>query len=171
MPGDVKEAGEYFCCVKARKPQSAAASDGSPETSTYGVSKSLFQTLGQHELRSYIAQFWGIVEPGLILAEYCFRGLKRGLHFDGDHDAAEKIVVYSWKPKHDYEWDKDQFSGRIVEHAAIQGLVFVVLTRPFSAEEDGVFGVILRWNWVRESSVLHYAPIDYKDRYEEKLWR
>jgi hypothetical protein len=53
---------------------------------------------------------------------------------------------------------------------AVVGRVFVVLVREELPNNHGIVGSIERWNWVREDPILPHAPVDWQDRYREKVW-
>lgn len=132
------------------------------------------EQLGKHASRgkgTAIAQFYMIVSPGLIRAKHIFRGLERPLFCDGDMHADESKLVYSWKPKKDYEWKGDRFSGQTEERVPPQGRVFVTIVSPNRDKSfPGIDGWIEHWNWVHESSDLSNAPVESEKRYKEKLW-
>jgi hypothetical protein len=118
-----------------------------------------------------IAQYYGIVQTGLLSAQHAFRGLNRKLLDEEDVKAEEKIVVYSWRPLADYVWRGSPADGmpvRVVPPPP--GKVFVVLARMDPPDEHGIEGSIERWNWIREDSKLPKAPVDCDARYRTRLW-
>jgi hypothetical protein len=52
----------------------------------------------------------------------------------------------------------------------LPGRVFVVLVREEPPNTENVIGSIERWNWVEEDTDLPGAPLEWSERYEEKLW-
>jgi len=122
-----------------------------------------------------LAQFYGIVQEGLIVAEHAFRGLNRPMRYEENMEADQSIVVYAWAARNDYEWLGPPYSnGEPTPKPALPGRIFVVLVREESTkeEENGkqIMGTIEKWNWVREDGELRGAPIDWKVRYAKKLW-
>ncbi len=118
-----------------------------------------------------IAQYYGIVQTGLLAAQHAFKGLNRKLLDEDDIQAEEEMVVYSWRPPADYIWSgsiSDGMPVRIVPPPS--GKVFVVLARIDPQDENGIEGSIRRWNWVREDSRLPQAPVDWLARYRTNLW-
>src|SRR4051812_38893387 len=64
--------------------------------------KSLF---GDVARRTPIAQYYGLVKPGLIIARHCFRGLNRNLLYDGNMRGDVDILAYTWRPVRDAQWE------------------------------------------------------------------
>lgn len=117
-----------------------------------------------------IAQFYSIVGPGLILAKHVFRGLKRPLLAHDNMEADAEKLVYSWKPRWDYEW-KGGPTGGSVKKTPPDDRVFVTIVSPNNDQNfPTVAGWIEHWNWVHEAGDLKDAPIDWGTRYTEKLW-
>lgn len=159
---------EYFHYVTALSPD-LDPSEG--VTVKLGVSRNQFQQLAARCQRTTIGQFWGIVEPGLILAKHCFRGLNRGVCLAEDMDVSARTYVYCWKPRWDYVWVGDPNYGRTAKRTPPDRRVFVVLvTKNRDVDEDNVFGTIAHWNWIKESAELSIAPIGHSNRYEQHCW-
>jgi hypothetical protein len=156
--------GTYVEIVEAPSPQDVT------RIIKLGVTHDTFKRNASHKLATTIAQYYGIVRDGLIVAEHAFRGLKRPLLHGDDPHADEPVYVYAWRPVHDYEWTGYRTGGKILASDPPADRVFVVLVRLTPEDQEGVSGAILRWNWVREDPELRHAPVDYKVRYEEKLW-
>jgi hypothetical protein len=161
----IQRAGLYKDTVDAPSPQDAAL------IIKFGARKEIFQEYARRGQRSAIAQYYGIVQDGLILARHAFRGLRRPLMLGGDMHADETVLVYTWRSEVDYEWAGTPQYGRpqpISPPPA--GRVFVVLVREEEPDENGVFGSIEKWNWVREDPRLRHAPVDWEQRYGTRLW-
>ena len=154
----------YFDIVDALSPQDCET------TVKLGVRHETFQRNVNLKLSTMIAQYYGIVKDGLIIAEHAFRGLKRPLLHADDMHADESVVVYAWRPTFDYEWTGYRHDGKITSLVPPPGRVFVVLVREMPIDSWGVSGTIERWNWVREDPELRHAPVDYRERYKEPLW-
>ena len=149
----------------------APAPDDFRRTIKLGVPRSTFQQYVDHNLATVIAQYYGIVQTGLIFAQHAFRGLKRKLLDEEGVEAEEHFVVYSWRPLADFIWVGTPHQGmpsRVVPPP--RDRVFVVLARIEPPDEDQIEGSVERWNWVREDFELPKAPVDWTVRYGEKLW-
>ena len=160
----LQKAGPYKDIVDAPAP------DDPKRTVKLGVRVDTFQQYAKRGLRSPVAQYYGIVENGFIRARHLFRGLKRPLMHEEDMHADETVLVYTWCSQRDYEWKRDPNFGEVVERTPPAGKTFVVLVRQQEADEYAVSGSIEKWNWVEEDPGLPHAPIDWEQRYMEKLW-
>lgn len=132
------------------------------------------QAYGARGEATSIAQFYGLVLPGLILARHVFVGLRRPLLTDGDKDADKAMLVYTRKPAYDYVWVGGPHDGHIEQMAVPAGKVFVVIARPNHTKHTETYpdidGWINAWCWVDEDAMLGEAPTDWVDRYDDKLW-
>jgi hypothetical protein len=171
----IQPVGSYRDIVEARDPGNHAL------VVKLGLRKESFEQFSHHYLFTAVAQYYGIVQDGVLAAIHAFRGLKRPLMHGDDKEADKTVIVYSWRPEHDFIWIGSRFgdgSGR--EHYPVQrtsppNRVLVVLVREEKQPNHypgvgNVFGSIERWNWVKEDPVLPHAPVGWTDRYEEKLW-
>jgi hypothetical protein len=75
----------------------------------------------------------------------------------------------------DAVWSGGKIGGNPTVRPASPNRVFVVLVReekqPNRYDDIGnIFGSIERWNWIKEDPLLPHAPIDWRERYGEKLW-
>jgi hypothetical protein len=162
---DFQPVGRYADCVAAPSPTDWQ------RTIRLGVRIDTFRQYAGRGLATVIAQYYGIVQSGLLSSQHVFKGLNRKLLDDEDVEAEEKVVVYSWRPLADYLWSGSLHNGmpiRIVPPPS--GKVFVALARIDPADEDGIEGSIGRWNWVREDPRLPGSPVDWNARYGIKLW-
>lgn len=140
-----------------------------------GIRSTSFQQFIKQNLHTAVAQYYGIVQDGLLNARHAFRGLKRPLMLEGDMQADKSVIVYSWRPEFDYVWSRGQFSGNPTPTPPPPKRVFVVLVReekqPNDYPEVGtVFGSVERWNWIAEDPDSPHAPMEWSERYTEKLW-
>ena len=120
-----------------------------------------------------IAQFYGLLELGLIQAKHVFVGLQRPLLTDGDNAADAEKLAYVRKPPFDYLWVGSKFAGNLTEVDAPAKAVFAVLVTPnvkHRTDFPSVDGWINHWTWIDEDPVLPEAPVGWVDRYEAKLW-
>ena len=162
---DFQSIGPYADCVTAPSPIDWQ------RTISLGVRSDTLQQYAGHGIGTVIAQYYGIVQTGLLAAQHAFKGLNRKLLDDDDMQAEERIVVYTWRPPADYLWSGSPFNGtpvRVVPPPP--GKVFVVLVRIDPPDKDGIEGSIERWNWVREDPRLPGAPVDSNARYGTRLW-
>jgi hypothetical protein len=119
-----------------------------------------------------MAQLFELVAPGLILTRHIFRGLQRPLYCDDDPQGDERKLIYTRRPSADYEWIGGP-QGTTVRRPAPAGHVFVVIISPNLRHREqyaNVDGWIERWNWVKEDNGLAEAPVQWVDRYRQKLW-
>ncbi|MFZ0477909.1 MAG: hypothetical protein WAL71_02080 [Terriglobales bacterium] len=119
-----------------------------------------------------MAQFYGIVQDGLIGAQHAFRGLNRPMCYEDNMEADQTILVYSWRPSADYEFLGEGPAYDLIEMRPVQGRAFVALVREEKVKQENTLteGTIEKWNWVGEDPELPGAPIDWKIRYAKKLW-
>jgi len=135
-----------------------------------GIRQERFQYFKDFGLRTAVAQYYGIVRPGLILARHVFRGLKRPLMLGGNMSADKNVLIYSWRPLWDYEWMGTPDQGYPTTKNPPLYRVFVTLVREKEPNSDGISGSIERWNWVIEDPEQPHAPIESAERYGECLW-
>ena len=155
--------GPYWDIVTALSPDQE-------ETIRFGVQYDTVKSVVREKLSTVVAQYYGIVQEGLQNASHLFRGLKRPLFHEGDSEADGSVLIYSWRPKVDYVWAGSPYNGTPRPKSQVPGRVFVVLVRKTDQAEYNVVGNIEHWNWVEEDSKLENAPVDWPDRYIEKLW-
>ncbi len=160
----IKGAGPYKDIVDAPSP------DVQQRKIKLGIRSNTFRQYAKRGLRSAIAQYYGIVQDDLTIAQHIFRGLKRPLLHDGDMRADKTVLVYTWCSRRDYEWRGDPNYGGVVERTLPAGRAFVVLVRSREADEYGVSGSIEKWNWVEEDPELPCAPVNWGQRYDTRLW-
>jgi hypothetical protein len=167
---DIQRVGPYLDIVEARDPLNAAL------VVKLGMHGDTFQQIVHNGQKTVVAQYYGIVQDGILAAVHCFEGLKRPL-LDADEkkDVGKSILVYSWRPEIDYEWSHSRFDGNPIPKTPPPKRVFVVLVRKEPqpnryAEVGTVFGSIERWNWIKEDPGLPHAPVGWLERYEDKLW-
>lgn len=161
---DFRRAGIYADIVEAPSP-------GDPETIIkLGVRNATIHQYRSHGLATAIAQYYGIVQDGMLAARHAFRGLKRPLALDDNIDADQAVVVYTWRSEFDYEWQGSPYDGKPLILTPLAGRVFVVLVREEPSSDEGVYGSVERWNWVRADSLLPHAPVQWRQRYNEELW-
>ncbi len=161
----IRPIGPYRDIVEARAPDDMAL------VINLGLREDSFKQFLHHYLQTTVAQYYGIVQDGLLDALHAFRGLKRPLMVGEDTQADQSVVVYSWRSEIDYVWTGSSSEGKPIFKNPPQGQVFVVLVREEpQPNEFGVWGSIERWNWIKEDPSLPHAPIDWHDRYTSHLW-
>jgi len=155
----------YFEMVDAPSP------DDYRETVRFGIRQEVILRLVAYQRKTAVAQFLGVVSPGLILARHAFRGLRRPLYHDGDFRADRTVVAYTWRPSSDFVWVGDPHYGHPEAKVPPARTVFVVLVREVADRTIGdVRGSIEHWNWIREAEDLPHAPTQWKERYGLRLW-
>jgi hypothetical protein len=135
----------------------------------------IFENLAGTGQATKCAQFYGLIQPGLMDAIHAFRGLKRPLMKGDNMHGDADIIAYSWRPQHDYIWSRSQFDGHPLQKQPPPGVILVVLVRLFKVPEQypglgAVEGSIEHWSWVMGDPELQFAPIDWQERYEDRLW-
>jgi hypothetical protein len=164
----IQPVGPYADVNEARDPSNSAL------VVKLGVGRDSFQQNVQNALATSIAQYYGIVQDGLLSAVHCFRGLKRPLMQDDDKDADKTFLVYSWRSEVDYVWPGSRFGGLPITKIPPPSRVFVVLVKEEAPADfpghGSIVGSIEKWNWIKEDPKLLHAPIDWEQRYEKKLW-
>jgi hypothetical protein len=160
----IQRVGHYRDVIDAPSPYD-------PEKSVkLGLTAETFSLYSGHKLATAIAEYYGIVQDGILFARHAFKGLKRPLMLDDDVHADANVVVYSWRPHLDYEWSGTPFEGTPEPKTPPPERVFVVLVREEKPNEYSVFGSVEKWNWIREDSENPHAPIDWQQRYAKLLW-
>jgi hypothetical protein len=111
--------------------------------------------------------FKEIVQPRLILAEHCFRGLRRPVYGAGN---GEDFLVYSMRVPFDVAYDYEKQEKKIVSPP--ENCVFMVIARPVKEQTgaENVYGWINSWSWVLEDKALKGAPVNPSLRFDERLW-
>jgi hypothetical protein len=161
----IQPGGPYVDILEARAPDKPVL------VVNVGLRSDSFAQVLHHNLNTAVAQYYGIVQDGLLEAIHAFKGLNRPLMHGEDMDADKNVVIYSWRPEFDYVWTGSRFDGNPVRKVPAPNRVFVVLVREERQPNDhGIFGSIEKWNWVKEDPGLPGAPLEWPDRYEQKLW-
>jgi hypothetical protein len=166
---DIQRVGPYVDIVEARDPRNAAL------VVKLGLSGGSFQQNVHSGLKTIVAQYFGIVQDGLLNAIHAFKGLKRPLMHGDNKEADKSVIIYSWRPKTDYVWVGSRFDGNPTTKVPPPGRVFVVLVREEAqpneyAQVGSIFGSIEKWNWIKEDPVLSEAPVGWQERYGVKIW-
>jgi hypothetical protein len=160
----IRGVGDYADIVEAPSPTDKY------NTVKLGVRTAIFQEYVKRKLVSAVSQYYGIVQDDLISAQHLFKGLKRSLMYNGDMHADQSVLVCTWRSLYDYKWVGSPQDGHPERMNPPRDQVFVVLVREEPANEHGVLGSIERWNWVQEDLELPHAPVDWNQRYGQKLW-
>ncbi|ODB94973.1 hypothetical protein A3194_20125 [Candidatus Thiodiazotropha endoloripes] len=123
-------------------------------------------------LSTYLAQFFEIVDTGLIDPAHVFKGLKRPMFCGDDRNADAEKHAITWDPGFDAIWIGNRFKGLTRRTAAPKDRVFVSIVSSNLKTDDfpDVDYWIEHWTWVVQSGDLPGAPIDWQTRYKEKLW-
>lgn len=146
------------------------------EDANVGTLGLLVTDLRQHASRGHstaIAQFYGLLNSGLILTQHIFRGLQRPLLTAGDNGADKNKLIYSRKPSFDYRWSGTGTTGSLEQIEAPKSAVFVVFVSPNTRHRErfpSIDGWINHWTWIDEDDVLPQAPVGWVDRFEDKVW-
>lgn len=165
----IERVGPYVHIIEARSPENHLS-----HVKVGIIQSSMTDNVG-HALSVKCAEFYGIVQEGLVDAVHAFRGLNRPLLHGDDMEADKRVVAYSWRPKFDYVWSHGRFHGNPTPRIPPNHVVFVVLVRedekPQTYPGHGlIFGSVEHWSWIAEDPTLAGAPIEYEERYAKKLW-
>jgi hypothetical protein len=165
----IEPVGPYVDIIEARSPENPVS------VVKVGARIDSFQGLVQQHLFTTVAQCYGIVQDGILDARHAFMGLNRPLMHEGDMEADRNVIAYSWRPKKDYIWTRGRFDGSPIPKNPPPNRVFVVLVRQEKEPNiypgfGAIFGSVERWNWVMEAPDLSCAPVDWQNRYKQKLW-
>lgn len=142
-----------------------------PEVKQFGILQGDLIRLNERGQISMLAQFDGIVAPGLIIARHFFRGLNRRLYDDGSMEADEDKLIHTWRPTNDFDWPYPYSKPRKLP--PVQNCTFVVIISPNKRHKENwpeIYGWINRWNWVDEDPKLPEVPLNWSSRYKEKLY-
>lgn len=147
----------------------------SKEVAAFGITQTHIIKLSNRGATVRLTHLLKIVDPGLIIAQHVFRGLKRPLQYGEDLNGDASKLIYSWKPDYDYDWPHAiRFEGGhgITERSAPPGQIFVVIATPNEMKPTYPavdYWIESNWTWVEESKDLAFAPIECKERYDERL--
>jgi len=157
--------GPYLDVIDARDPADSLLAV------RVGVRDDSFQQVLHHARLTLVAQYYGIIQGGLMDAVHVFRGLKRPLLHAGNTAADDNVLVYCWRPERDFYWSHSQFKGEPISKEPPPKRVFAVLVREESQPNPyKVFGSVEYWSWVDEDPNLQCAPIEHGERYKKRLW-
>src|SRR5712692_3092375 len=101
----IQRLGPYVDVIDARSPANHAL------VVRVGLRDESFQQLLHQNRATAVAQYYGIVQDGLLDVVHMFKGLKRPLMHGDDMQADRSVVVYSWRSKFDYVWTGGRQSG------------------------------------------------------------
>lgn len=137
----------------------------------FGLSLASLEKRAANHLFTEIAQFYTIVNDGLILTRHAFSGLERPLYCNDSSNGDKEKLVYTRKPTKDYEWSGGR-DGKPIRKDAPKGNVFAVFISP-NLDQDtypNIKGWIEHWTWIEEDQGLSEAPINWVDRFNKKIW-
>ena len=145
---------------------------GAGEVLPIGINTQAIVARAGRGLRHALGQMYGVVGPGMIFAEYVFRGLRRDMYVREDREAARKKLAVTWNARRDAVLGGDKINPTLVYMEAPADRVFVVYVSPneSSTKYPDIFGWAEHWAWVSRDPDLPGAPIDWSTRYDEKIW-
>lgn len=148
-------------------------SSGTVKEAQVGVTHDTVASLKSHGARARFFQLQSIVASELIDAKHIFQGLNRPMFSDGDMAADGNKLVYTWKPRYDY--DRDDFDPeKPKKHYFPKDKTFVVIVSPMRDihrhDYPMIEGWINHWGIVDEDEHLDEAPVDWQNRFKRKLW-
>ncbi len=138
----------------------------------FGLTITNLEKRAKNHLHTEIAQFYTLVNDGLILTRHAFSGLERPLYCNDSSNGDKEKFVYTRKPTYDYEWSGGR-QGKPIRKKAPKGHIFAVFISP-NLDQDGLYpeiqGWIEHWAWIEEDQGLSEAPINWVDRFNNKIW-
>lgn len=149
--------------------------DGKPTADVvkYALNMDVLRGLATRKQFHAIAQFYGLVLPGLISSTHLFQGLNRYLYCDGEAKGDCSKFVFSRKPAYDYVWEGGKY-GKESRKFAPSDQVFVTLVSKTNEKHRETYpdiaGWVEHWNWIDEDPALEDAPLNWVDRYDWKEW-
>lgn len=122
--------------------------------------------------RVFLGQLYGIVGPGLIMAEHVYQGFKRGMHVSGNSKADRTKLSITWAARHDFILKGDKFNCTLERQDAVPHRVFAVYASPNEMlnEFPDIYAWIEHWTWVAADPCVLGAPVDHTKRYDQCLW-
>lgn len=137
-----------------------------------GISQDAIRQHAGRGLRHIIGQLYGVLGPGLILAEYVFQGLKRDMLLRGDSHADVNKLAITWAAARDARFVGDPFAGGLEYLTAPPDRVFGVYVSPNEMLEDypSIFGWAEHWTWIAADPETPGAPVGHRTRYDRQLW-
>lgn len=137
-----------------------------------GITLDAIRLRAKRGFRHMIGQMYGVLGPGLIFAQHVFQGLKREAFVRDDSRAAEKKLAITWAAQRDAYFAGDQFSGYLEYRAVPENTVFAVYVSPNEMVDEfpSIFGWAEHWTWIGSDSKTEGAPIDWKTRYDRRIW-
>jgi hypothetical protein len=136
-----------------------------------GVRDDTFEQVLHNNRITMVAQYYGIIQEGLMDAVHAFKGINRPLLHDGDISADDNVIAYCWRPQRDFIWVHSQFGGHPIDKDPPPMRTFVVLVREENQPNPyDVFGSVEYWSWAAEDPNLRCAPVEHAQRYKKRLW-
>lgn len=123
-------------------------------------------------LRHMTGQLYGVLGPGLIMAEHVFRGLKRDMRVRDDNNADAKKLAVTWAAPRDAVFAGGEFDGTLSFTPASKDRVFCVYISPneMLQEFPSIFGWAEHWTWIAADPGTAGAPIGWRERYDSRIW-
>ncbi len=137
-----------------------------------GITKDALVALASRGLSAGLGQLYGVVCPGLISVQHLFRGLRRGMMVDQNSNAAPGRLAASWAQSRDCILVGSRHNPELEYLEAPRNCVFVVaISRNEMVEAfPQIYGWIDHWTWVAADPDEFGAPIDWRTRYDERIW-
>ena len=137
-----------------------------------GITNEAIAARARRGLRHLLGQMYGVVGPGMIMAQHVFQGLQRHMYVRDDEEADSEKLAVSWSARRDAILAGDRSDPNLEYQAAPENRVFVVyvsINRSLDQFPD-IYGWAEHWTWIANDPNLPGAPIDWETRYTRKLW-
>jgi hypothetical protein len=146
--------------------------NGSGQQVRIGVSKKAIEARMRRGQSYALAELYGVIGEGLHLTKHVFKGLRRGMHVNGDNNADEKKFTLTWRPPLGFSPTGNAQNFNLIPIPAPEGCVFgvYVTKNPMLTQYPDIFAWAEHWTWLPESPDLDGAPDDFSNRYDMKVW-
>lgn len=134
-----------------------------------GISKNAILNRARRGQTWALGQLYGVVAPGLIMTDHIFQGLRRPMSVNGDSQADEAKLVFTWAARQDAQMTRE---GELRFVAAPIETVFFTIASPNGDrnQHPDIFAWIENWGWLQAHSTLSGAPTEYDTRYDARVW-
>jgi hypothetical protein len=145
---------------------------GSGSPLKIGISQDAMKGQIGRGLRHMVGQLYGVIGPGLIMAQHVFQGLKRDMYVRNDSRADVKKLAITWAHPGDAVFLGDQFAGELEYGLAPKDRVFAVYVSPNEMLDTfpSIHGWAEHWTWIAADRNTPGAPINWDTRFERRIW-
>jgi hypothetical protein len=137
-----------------------------------GIAQGAIKLRADRGLRHMVGQLFGVLGPGLVMAQHVFQGLKRDMYVRNDSHADVTKFAITWTHPRDAVFAGDPVAGRLEYLPAPKDRVFGVYVSPNGMLKDfpSIFGWAEHWTWIAADPNTVGAPVDWVERYDKRIW-